>query len=112
VPGKDAPSRDSVYRCGSVSSKSAQSANATNLVNGVAYNVAVAAVDTYDNTGPLSDLACEVPQPVTGFFKGYRDAGGEGGGGFCSFSRHGEPLTLIGVLGFASYLVFRRRRAA
>ena len=85
---------------------------ALHLVNGVAYNVAVAAYDIYDNTGPLSALACEVPQPVTGFFKGYKDAGGEAGGGFCSFSRHREPLTLVAVLGFASYLVFRRRRAA
>lgn len=106
------PPTDSQYLCGGTASKNAQSANATNLVNGVVYNVAVSAVDTYGNTGPLSKLTCEVPQPIIGFFKGYQDAGGQAGGGFCSFSRHREPLTLIAVLGFASYLVLRRRRAA
>ena len=110
VPGMAAPT-DGAYRCGSAA-KSSETANATGLVNGVAYNVAVAAYDLYENVGPLSSLTCEVPQPVTGFFKAYRDAGGEGGGGFCSFSRHREPLTLIAVLGFASYLVLRRRRSA
>lgn len=111
VPG-DLPPSDGAFLCGSTASKNAQSANATNLVNGVPYNVAVAAVDTYGNSGPLSALTCEVPQPIIGFFKGYQDAGGKAGGGFCSFSRHREPLTLIAVLGFASYLVLRRRRAA
>ncbi len=100
------------YQCGGTSSPTAQSANATNLVNGVAYNVAVAAVDSYGNTGPLSALKCAVPQEIDGFYKAYKDAGGQAGGGFCSFSRHREPLTLIAVLGFASYLVLRRRRAA
>ena len=108
----DLPPTDGAYLCGSTASKNAQAANATNLVDGVPYNVAVAAVDTYGNTGPLSALQCQVPQPIIGFFKGYQDAGGQAGGGFCSFSRHREPLTLIAVLGFASYLVLRRRRAA
>ncbi|MEO6600684.1 MAG: hypothetical protein ABIQ16_12475 [Polyangiaceae bacterium] len=112
VPGQLPPSTASAYYCGGSSSKSSQTANATKLVDGVAYNVAVAAFDTYENTGPLSALQCEVPQPVTGFFKAYQDSGGKAGGGFCSFSRHREPLTLFSVLGFASYLVFRRRRAA
>lgn len=86
--------------------------NATGLVNGVAYNVAVAATDTYQNTGTLSSLACNVPQPVNGFFKAYRAAGGQGGGGYCSFSQKREPLPLFALIGLASCLVLRRRRAA
>ena len=102
---------DSANLCGSTG-KSSSRGNATNLVNGIAYNVAVATTDNYGNTGVLSATTCAVPQPVTGFFEAYRDAGGEGGGGFCSFSRHREPLTLIALLGFASFWVLRRRRTA
>jgi hypothetical protein len=97
--------------CGTAG-KSASGGNATGLVNGVAYNVAVATVDSYGNTGVLSNTACQVPQPVTGFFEAYRKAGGRGGGGFCSFSPRREPLPLLAVVGLATYLVLRRRRAA
>ena len=109
VAGNDPPT-DSRYRCGS-GQKTSQTANATSLVDGVPYNIAVAAVDIYENTGPLSTLKCQVPQPVTGFYKAYRDAGGTGGGGFCSFSMNRKPLILLVVLGLASGLVWRRRRS-
>lgn len=102
---------DKKYRCGTAS-VSATAGNATGLVNGVSYNVGVSATDTFDNVGKLSTLTCQVPQPVTGFFKAYRAAGGEAGGAFCSFSRKREPLQLIVLLGLASCLVLRRRRAA
>jgi hypothetical protein len=72
----------------------------------------VAAVDIYENTGVLSTVACEVPQPITGFYKAYRDAGGTAGGGFCSFSTKREPVIFLAVLSLASILVLRRRRAA
>jgi hypothetical protein len=89
----------------------ATAGNATGLVDGVSYNVGVSATDTYQNVGKLSTLACEVPQPVDGFFKEYRAAGGQGGGGFCSFSMKRQPLPFAMLLGLASCLVFRRRRA-
>ncbi len=96
--------------CGNTGAR-ANSGTAKGLLNGVPYNVAVATTDSYYNSGVLSNVVCQVPQPVTGFYQAYRDAGGEGGGGFCSFSRHREPLTLLAVLGFGTYLVLRRRRA-
>ena len=98
------------YKCGKAS-KTSTRANATGLVNNVAYNVAVAATDTFRNVGVISTADCGVPQPVTGFFEAYRNAGGEGGGGFCSFSRHGRPVFLLTVLGLGLGLVLRRRRA-
>lgn len=101
---------DERYYCGSAERTSSKG-NATGLVNGVAYNVAVATTDIFFNTGVLSSVACAHPQPVTGFYEAYRDAGGRGGGGFCAFSRHGEPLILLSVLGIGSCLVLRRRRA-
>ena len=108
VPGAH-PNSD--YLCGSAG-KSSKRGNATGLVNGVAYNVAIATVDSYQNTGVLSKTVCEVPQPVTGFFEAYSDAGGKGGGGFCSFSAHREPMPLLAILSLATCLVLRRRRAA
>lgn len=98
------------YKCGTAD-KASNRGIARDLVNNVAYNVAVATMDTYLNVGVISETACAIPQPVTGFFEAYRDAGGEGGGGFCSFSRHGQPLILISLLGTALGLVLRRRRA-
>ncbi|MEP7048887.1 MAG: hypothetical protein ABJB12_00975 [Pseudomonadota bacterium] len=98
------------YRCGGAG-KSSNGGNATGLVNGVAYHVAVATTDSYRNTGTLSVTTCAVPQLVTGFYKAYTDAGGKGGGGFCSFSRHRETFTLFALLGCASCLFLRRRRA-
>jgi hypothetical protein len=108
VAGEIAASK---FQCGSAS-VSATSANATGLVNGVSYHVGVAATDTYENIGKVSTLSCEVPQPVDGFFKEYRAAGGKGGGGFCSFSMKREPLPWLALLGLASCLALRRRRAA
>jgi hypothetical protein len=102
---------DPKYQCGSAS-LSATGGNAVGLVNGVSYTVGVAATDTYANVGTLSTLTCQVPQPITGFYKAYRAAGGTGGGGFCSFSVKREPLPLVALLGLASCLVLRRRRTA
>ncbi len=99
------------YQCGSAS-LSATAGNAVGLVDGISYNVGVSATDTYANVGKLSTLACEVPQPITGFFKAYQAAGGKGGGGYCSFSMKREPAPLLALLGLASCLVLRRRRAA
>jgi hypothetical protein len=98
------------YKCGTAN-KTSSRANATGLVNMVPYNVSVASTDTYRNVGVISAPACAIPQPVTGFFEAYRNAGGEGGGGFCSFSRHGRPVLLFSVLGLGLCLMLRRRRA-
>jgi len=98
------------YMCGTAN-KTATRGTATGLINNVAYNVAVAATDSYRNVGEISAPACAIPQPVTGFFEAYRAAGGEGGGGFCSFSRHGRPIVLLTVFGLGLGLVLRRRRA-
>ena len=98
------------YKCGTAD-KTSSRGNATGLINNVAYHVAVATTDTYRNIGVISTPACGIPQPVTGFFEAYRNAGGEGGGGFCSIGRRREPLILGTLLGLAACLVLRRRRA-
>src|SRR6185369_17267931 len=60
VPGADATSLQHL-RCGSAPRTTATTV-ADGLVNGVSYNIAAASVDTYGNIGPLSEVACEVPQ--------------------------------------------------
>ncbi|HYQ40845.1 MAG TPA: hypothetical protein VER11_02725 [Polyangiaceae bacterium] len=101
---------DDQYKCGTAG-RTATHGNATGLVNNVAYHVAVASTDTYLNVGNISENTCAVPQQVTGFFEAYRNAGGQGGGGFCSFSPQRRPAVLFTVLGLGLCLMLRRRRA-
>jgi hypothetical protein len=54
------------------------------LTDGKSYAVALAAQDTFDNTGPLSNVACATPVDITDFYDRYRAAGGKAGGGYCS----------------------------
>ena len=102
VPGASAAALQHL-RCGSASQVTLRG-TADGLVNGISYNVAVASVDTFGNVGPLSPLACQVPQAKPA---------PEASSGACSFAgTHGaEPgfaLTTLGLLGGA--LARRRRR--
>lgn len=101
---------DNKYRCGSTDSPFSDSATASSLINGTTYAVAVAAVDTAGNSGPLSAVACGTPQEVDDFFELYRRAGGNGGGGYCGISRT-RNFGLLGLLALAGLgLSFRRWR--
>jgi hypothetical protein len=97
--------------CGSQNAKGTQTfTTSSTLDNGVAYAVAVASEDDVGNVGVLSELACGTPKEVTGFYEAYRAAGGEAGGGFCTFgpARRGAiPLAVATLLGL---LVLARRR--
>jgi hypothetical protein len=106
VEGQDPPAGS---QCGT-SAQGSSTITASGLTNGVAYSVAVAATDRYFNVGKLSNVECQTPQPITSFYEAYRNAGGTGGGGFCSISqrRAGLPLLLFSLIGLAAML---RRRA-
>lgn len=98
--------------CGSVLGSTNVSTNLKNLTSGTTYAVAVAAVDTVGNIGKLSKVECGTPVLVTDFFEAYRDAGGTGGGGFCSFSP-GHASRFGGAAGLLTAciaLLARRRR--
>lgn len=99
------------YQCGSTSNTIATKATATGLTNGVAYAVAVAAIDRLGNSGRLSSVACGVPQPVDDFYELYRRAGGKGGGGFCAIRAYPNH-TLLALAGVAvgAWLLRRRKR--
>lgn len=84
---------------------------ASGLTNGVETTVGIAAFDAVGNLGKLSDLVCATPNPVDDFFKLYRQAGGQAGGGFCSIGSLPEAsLFGLGLLGTSMALVVRRRR--
>lgn len=110
VPGAPAPS--DAIDCGSIGAQGADGGETTQVLeNSVRYAVAIATEDDANNIGVLSKLGCGVPQDVTGFYEAYRNAGGQAGGGFCSFSpaRHGAFASLL-ALGLGASLLLRRRR--
>jgi hypothetical protein len=110
TPGADPAGLE---ECGSVSARGSSDGQTNDsLENGVRYAVAVAAEDDANNIGKLSKLACGVPQEVTGFFEAYRDAGGQAGGGYCTFApaRRGAAAMAVFMLLGACALVARRRK--
>ncbi len=105
------PLPEGVVACGDTTAAGASDGNATGLANGSSHAVAVAAEDKLGNLSPLSEIACGIPKEVTGYFEAYRAAGGQAGGGFCSFApprRGAVPLGLATLLLGLSLL--RRRR--
>jgi hypothetical protein len=98
--------------CGKALGGNVSSGETSALTNGVSYAVAVAGRDTFFNYGELSDPACEQPEPVTGFFEAYREAGGKAGGGFCSIGAgRSSALGALGALALLG-LALRRRAAS
>ncbi|MEO7034059.1 MAG: hypothetical protein ABI548_09255 [Polyangiaceae bacterium] len=59
LPGASANSVQN-FSCGSAA-RDASTGNATGLANGVSYNVAATATDSYNNVSPLSNVVCQVP---------------------------------------------------
>jgi hypothetical protein len=111
TPSCGTPTLDPANACGSALSSTATNGETSALTNGVSYAVGVAARDTFRNYGTLSSTKCATPQPVTGFFEAYRDAGGKGGGGFCSIGG-GRSSALAGLGAVALLALALRRRTA
>jgi uncharacterized membrane protein YgcG len=83
-----------VFPCGSVRGRTNETGfTKTVLKNGQPYAVAVTATDLYGNESERSVPACATPVLVDTFFERYRNAGGEGGGGFCNFRGGRTPTT-------------------
>jgi hypothetical protein len=110
VPGK--PPAPGAIDCGEVGAQGASGGETRSVLdNGTTYVVAIAAEDTAYNVGVLSALACGTPQDVRGFYEAYREAGGQAGGGYCSFGppRRGT-LASVAALLVAACAFLRRRR--
>jgi len=71
--------------CGQAS-RTSDTVRTKTLENGTTYAIGVAGEDLLGNPGVLSTIQCGTPQELTDFFELYKEKGGRGGGGFCSFS--------------------------
>jgi len=59
----------------------------------------------------LSGLACGTPRDVTGFYEAYTEAGGQAGGGYCTFApAHRDALWTGAALLLAAGAFWRRRK--
>ena len=91
-------------------------ATIANLTNGTSYVVAVAALDSFDNVGPLSAPVCATPGAVSDFWNQYLAGGGQGGSFRCAAEPGTQERAPVGgwtlVVGAALVLVTwaRRRR--
>lgn len=104
---------DPSYLCGGATDKSATSGRVAGLRNGYTYSIGVAAIDGVGNVGTQSNIACAAPQPIDDFYKLYREAGGEGGGTFCTASGgigRGVRLFALVIAGAAGVAWGARRR--
>ncbi len=115
TPGE--PPGPNARLCGETASTTASKMPATGLTDGQEAAIAVASIDDVGNPGPLSNVACGTPEPVVGFYTGYRRAGGQGGGGICSVGAPGQTplrssatLGLLAILGTLIPLACRRLR--
>ena len=97
--------------CGEQSGKTAARGTVEGLTNDRVYTVGVVAQDIVGNQGELSNLLCQYPKEVTDFYEAYTDAGGNGGGGFCSLGhrRGATPWSAMVLLGLALRWARRRR---
>jgi hypothetical protein len=103
----------SSYLCGQAGDPIAVDLTVSGLINNKTYAVAVAAYDQLGNVGPLSNVACQMPQKILGFYDLYTAAGGTAGGSsFCAVRAPGKrtALTMAGLLALAVAALVRRRR--
>jgi hypothetical protein len=110
VPGQPPPS--DAIDCGSIGAQGANGGETSPILdNDVQYVVAVATEDNVNNVGVLSSLACGVPRDTTGFYEAYREAGGQAGGGYCTFApaRRGAMASVIALL-LGACALWRRRK--
>lgn len=90
-------------------SKTATSGPSGKLENGQLYACGVAGVDSQGNVGVLSAIDCGIPEELTDFYEAYRQAGGQGGGGFCAFDPR-RRSSFLSLSAASVVLLLARRR--
>jgi len=98
--------------CGEQAGKSAGRGTVTGVTNDRVYTVGVVAQDIVGNEGTISNVLCQYPKEVTDFYEAYTNAGGKGGGGFCSmgYGRGSTPWAGFMLLGLGMGWARRRKR--
>jgi len=84
------------------------------LQNGIRYLVGVSAVDKFFNASPVEVVYMQSPVEARDFWEGYRDAGGQAEGGFCSLSPDSpaQLSSLVCVVFALALTRLRNRRTA
>jgi len=109
IPGQPPP--DGAMECGTVQAQGATGGETSPILdNNFPWAVAVAAEDSVNNIGNLSNLDCATPKDIRGFYEAYRRAGGEAGGGYCSFSPTKRGSLAFALLMAAGAVALVRRR--
>lgn len=108
VPGERPPAE--AFFCGEQAGKSAGRGTVTGVTNDRVYTVGVVAQDIVGNEGTLSNVLCQYPKEVTDFYEAYTNAGGQGGGGFCSMGYGRQATPWVGFMLFGTALGWARRR--
>jgi hypothetical protein len=93
--------------CADLVSATTTSVHLKGLVNGTSYTIAVVAIDPSGGVSALSPSAVAIPQPTSGFWEKYKDAGGTATG--CAFASGGRSWLGVG-LGALLLAAWRRRR--
>jgi len=96
--------------CGTTS-RQATSGQVQGLSNGVSYNLAVAAVDSYDNVGVLSPVACQAPAASPSTETASPSDVMPQTAKACSLGPGRPSLPLVPIIGISLCLLRRRRRA-
>lgn len=113
LQGGKPPPTDGVLRCDHVAAGQL-SHTVEGVKNYVTYRVAMSAVDRVGNAGDLSEVRCVRAVPVDDFYRLYREAGGEAGGG-CSVKPPGRTrgvFAAIAAFGALALTRSRRRNSA
>jgi len=110
VPGQPVP--EGAIDCGTIGALTSKGGETDPVLeNEGQYAVAVATEDDANNIGLLSGLACGTPRDVTGFYEAYTKAGGQAGGGYCSFApAHRDAMYTGAALLLAACAFWRRRK--
>jgi hypothetical protein len=110
VPGQPVP--DDAIDCGTIGALTSKGGETDPVLeNEGQYAIAIATEDDANNIGVLSGLGCGTPRDVSGFYEAYRKAGGQAGGGYCSFApAHGDALYTGAALLLAACAFWRRRK--
>jgi hypothetical protein len=110
IPGERPP--EDAFFCGEQAGKTAGRGTVEGLTNDQVYTVGVLARDLVGNEGVLSNLLCQYPKEVTDFYEAYTQAGGTGGGGFCSLGHRSgaSPWSALVLVGLALRWARRRRQ--
>ncbi|CAN5912988.1 hypothetical protein BH11MYX2_BH11MYX2_25500 [soil metagenome] len=104
---------DRSFLCGSTTSQTALGMSIDGLENGVAYSVAVIAIDRYGNAAGVQFNQTITPKPATDFWEDLHDRGSKVEGGFCLGTTTpwgGGPGAGLLALAIAFILIPRARR--